>query len=248
LPDIAEWFQRQGITVLLHDTRTIGASDGEPRNDIKPGKLVEDYHDALTFLAGHPWVDAEQIVYYGYSFSATVALVAAALDKRAAAVVSVTPIANFDFRIYQRDAVLALAMQDRISTVAGNPPVYISFVNDEGENPAGWGEQYSVEAFQRFLETSFFTNQTTVQSYYHLNAWNPYGSMPLVSPTPAMMVTPAEDTLSRPEYQRKMFDLIAEPKVFDLVPGKGHMDVLHGEGAESVLQRQLEFLKEYLEF
>lgn len=248
LPDIALWYQQQDITVLLYDNRTIGASDGEPRNHVEPAKLVEDYHDALTFMASHPLVNPESIVFFGYSFSAMVVLVAAALDKRAAAVISATPIANYNFRPHQRDAVLALAMQDRVSSLAGNSPVYIPFVNDEGENPAGWGEQYSVEEFQRFIGTFFFTNQTTVQSYYHLVAWNPFGIMPLVSPTPVMMVTPAEDNLSKPEYQRKVFDMLGEPKEFDLVPGKGHMDCLNGEGAEEVLQRQVDFLKKHIEF
>lgn len=248
LPDVAAWFQQQGITALLYDSRTIGASDGQPRNHIIPSKLVEDYHDALTFLAEEPMVDPESIVFFGYSFSATVALVAAALDKRAAAVISAAPIANFNFRVHQRDAVLALAMQDRVSSLSGNDPVYIPFVNDEGENPAGWGEQYSVEEFQRFLETSFFTNQTTAQSYYHVVAWDPFSMMKLVSPTPAMMVTGAADVLSRPEYQQRMFELIGEPKVFHLVPGRGHMDLLNGAGADAVLQEQLAFLKKYLEF
>lgn len=34
LPDIAKWFQEHGITCLLFDPRGIGASDGEPRNDV----------------------------------------------------------------------------------------------------------------------------------------------------------------------------------------------------------------------
>lgn len=248
MPDIAVWYQQQGITVLLYDTRTIGASDGEPRNDIKPSKLVEDYHDAVTFMARHPLVDPDGIVLFGYSFSAMVVLVAAALDKRPAAVISATPIANYNFRVHQRDAVLELAQQDRISTLAGNPPVYIPFVNDEGENPAGWGEKYSVVEFQRFLGLFFFTNQTTVQSYYHLVAWDPYSVMPLLSPTPVLMVTPAEDTLSTPENQIKLFDMIGEPKLMDLVPGKGHMDVLQGDGAEVVLQRTVDFLKQHIYF
>jgi hypothetical protein len=34
LPDIAKWFQEHGITCLLYDPSGIGASDGEPRNDV----------------------------------------------------------------------------------------------------------------------------------------------------------------------------------------------------------------------
>jgi hypothetical protein len=42
LPDVAAWFQQQGVTSLLYDNRAIGVSDGEPRNDVNPSKLVED--------------------------------------------------------------------------------------------------------------------------------------------------------------------------------------------------------------
>lgn len=64
-----------------------------------------------------------------------------------------------------------------------------------------------------------------------------------------MMVTPAEDTISTPAGQKAVFDMIAEPqKEFDLVAGRGHMDVINGEGAEEVLQRQLDFMKKYLDF
>lgn len=34
LPDIARWFQEHGITTLLYDPRGIGASEGEPRNEV----------------------------------------------------------------------------------------------------------------------------------------------------------------------------------------------------------------------
>jgi alpha/beta superfamily hydrolase len=33
LPDLAKWFQENGISCLLYDPRGIGASDGEPRNE-----------------------------------------------------------------------------------------------------------------------------------------------------------------------------------------------------------------------
>jgi alpha/beta superfamily hydrolase len=34
LPDIGVWFQEHDITCLLYDPRGIGASDGQPRNDV----------------------------------------------------------------------------------------------------------------------------------------------------------------------------------------------------------------------
>jgi pimeloyl-ACP methyl ester carboxylesterase len=243
LPDVAVWFQQNGFTALVYDNRTIGISDGEPRNEVDPRKLVEDYHDALTFLSDHPLVDPERIVYWGNSFSAMVVLVAAALDKRAAAVVSVAPITTYVLDPPEKGrAAMALAIRDRISRLAGNPPVYIPFVDDNGANPAGWGDNYSMGDFHQFLSNVVFTNQTTIQTYYHLVTWQPYGVIPLVSPTPVMMVTPENDNISLPENQQKLFAMLDQRKEFLLVPGKGHMDCLAGEEMGDILQQQLQFL------
>lgn len=34
VPEIAEWYQKRDITALVFDARTIGSSDGEPRNQV----------------------------------------------------------------------------------------------------------------------------------------------------------------------------------------------------------------------
>jgi hypothetical protein len=45
---IAAWFGRNGLTALVYDARTIGTSDGLPRNDLDPQKMAEDNSDAVT--------------------------------------------------------------------------------------------------------------------------------------------------------------------------------------------------------
>lgn len=42
LPEVAENFQSLGYNVLLYDARSIGASDGEPRNQPSPYQMAED--------------------------------------------------------------------------------------------------------------------------------------------------------------------------------------------------------------
>ena len=39
---MAENFQSLGYNVLLYDARTVGASDGEPRNQLSPHQMAED--------------------------------------------------------------------------------------------------------------------------------------------------------------------------------------------------------------
>ena len=36
------------MTALVYDARSIGLSDGLPRNDLDPQKMAEDNHDAVT--------------------------------------------------------------------------------------------------------------------------------------------------------------------------------------------------------
>jgi dienelactone hydrolase len=97
IAEIAEYFQRYVFTVLIYDPRSIGLSDGTPRNEIHPSRNVEDYHDALTYIKGHPLVDPKRIAYWGFSYSGMLALVAAAMDKRAKAVVAMCPLTIWDF-------------------------------------------------------------------------------------------------------------------------------------------------------
>lgn len=48
---VAAWFGRNGVTALVYDARTLGLSDGLPRNDLDPQKMAEDNHDAVTVSA-----------------------------------------------------------------------------------------------------------------------------------------------------------------------------------------------------
>ena len=102
-------------------------------------------------LRAIPWSILSALQFYGYSFSAMVALVAAALDKRAAAVISVTPIA--DYSIPGRTNVMqCLHWRSMIASPASLAILQYTYPSwdDEGDNPAGWGERKSVEEFQRF--------------------------------------------------------------------------------------------------
>lgn len=104
LPDIAKWFQEHGITCFLYDPRGIGASDGEPRNDVSfvkftgtnpAGKALlnvysrvqidarqqaEHLHDAVTWFKENPLVDETKIALWGLCFGGNVTLAAAAFE------------------------------------------------------------------------------------------------------------------------------------------------------------------------
>ncbi|KAI0968592.1 DltD N-terminal domain protein [Xylaria arbuscula] len=252
LPNIAHHFQKAGITALVYDPRTISSSDGTPRGDIDPAVQVRDYHDALTFLKSQPGVDSRRIVYWGFSFSGAVALCAAALDKRAAAVIAVCPLTIWDLPPGKRSRVLAKAMQDRESQLAGNEAFRLPMVTATGENPAGFGGTGVGAAELRVLAKAKeklpeFDATTTLQTYYNIMAWDPFHLVPHLSPTPVLLVTPENDAISPAEKQRELyFDRIKGDKQMYLVPGRGHMDALDGHTFEPAMRAQVEFLERYL--
>lgn len=246
--EIAEYFQREGFTALTYDPRSIGESEGSPRNEIDPCRNAEDYHDALTYLKSHPLVDPERIAFWGFSFSGMVSLTAAALDKRAKAVIAVCPLSIFEYPTNKWPHVLSKAMKDRESQLSGNKAFYIPMILDTGENPAGFGSGIDQEGFKLIAGAKTlvpnFELPTTLKSYYHIAAWQPLGLMPFVSPTPVLVVTPEKDLVSPAEKQKSLiFDRFTEPKRLLVVPGKGHMDVLSGEDFSRVLDVQVDFLR-----
>lgn len=249
--EVAEYFHAAGFTVLSYDPRSVGSSDGVPRNEIQPARNIEDYHDALTFLREHPKVNPKQIAFWGYSFSGMMALCAAALDKRVRAVVAVSPLTIWHFSKWSK--VLAKAMKDRESRVAGNDSAYIPMLTEDGESPAGFGTGFNEEDVYEMISRAAeiepnFVPRTTLSSYYHIAAFQPFGLMPFVSPTPAMIVTAANDLVSPVDLQKSLiYNVLKEPKQLHMVANKGHMNVLSGEGSTKVLDTQIDFLRSIMQ-
>jgi cephalosporin-C deacetylase-like acetyl esterase len=94
LDPFARVFCAAGITVLAYDHRNLGASDGEPRQEINIWAQARDYRRAIDWLSQRPEVDARRIGIWGSSFSGGEVLVVAACDRRVAAVIANVPFAS----------------------------------------------------------------------------------------------------------------------------------------------------------
>ncbi|KAI1178392.1 DltD N-terminal domain protein [Nemania sp. FL0916] len=252
LPNIAGSFQEAGITALVYDPRTVSSSEGSPRNNINPALQVGDYHDALTFLKSDSRVDPSRIAYWGFSFSGAVTLCAAALDKRAKAVIAVCPLTIWELPEDKVKRVMAKAMQDRESQLAGNEAFRLPMVTDRGDNPAGFGGSGVGEAELRLIAEAKeklpgFEASTTLQTYYNIMAWSPFDLVRFIAPTPTLLVTPEKDAISPAEKQRKLYyEVLTGPKDMYVVPGKGHMDALDGDTFGPAMKVQIDFLRTHL--
>jgi fumagillin biosynthesis transferase len=94
---------------------------------------------------------------------------------------------------------------------------------------------------------SRYENKTTIQTYYRISAWDPYKIMPLVSPTPVMLISAENDQISLVKNQVKLFEMFDGSKHMEIVPNKTHMDALSGDDFPRVMQLQVDFINKYLE-
>ncbi|KAJ5773666.1 DltD N-terminal domain protein [Penicillium paradoxum] len=247
VPEIAESFQKANVTALVYDPRTLGESDGLPRNNIDPLAQASDYSDALTFLKTQPIVDPTNISFWGMSFSALVALNAAALDKRARCCIAVCPLTGMQPEPAMLPKVLSKCMQDRESQLVGNSPVTLAVLTPDGRNPAGMGigadkMEYDYMVNAKFRGAPNYENRTTLQSYYKMMAWQPFEIMKYLSKTRVLMIIPEKDTISPAEKQQALFDSLPEPKTAHMAKGKGHLDVLSGADYEALADMQASFV------
>ncbi|KAL9094792.1 MAG: hypothetical protein Q9165_003063 [Trypethelium subeluteriae] len=248
LYDAAQAFQKAQFTALLYDCRSIGQSDGQPRNDIDPAKQVEDYADALTFLKEYRTVDSKQVFFWGMSLSGSVALSAACLDKRAAGVICVCPIVELQYDHKRLPQVLLQCMKDRESQAKGNAPFYLPMLNSDGDNPAGFGTGINKEHYAKLVVAGkeiapTHVNRTTIQSYLKTIMWQPSPLWALLDPTPVLFVVPELDQTCPAKLQLQYFERLSAPKRVEVCRGRSHMDILESSDFQEVMDVQVDFVR-----
>ena len=253
VPQVAEAFQEGSITALVYDPRSLGESDGQPRNEIDPSKQVSDYSDALSFLLTLKNVDPSRIAVWGMSVSATIALCAASLDKRARLCIAACPYLNLKPPPEKVPQVLAKCMKDRESRHVGNPPMYLPMLTATGRNPAGLHlhptpEELELVRTAQERGAANFENRCTLETYYRFLTWSPEDIiLKYLYPTPVLFIVPEQDTWAPPENQRALFEALTCLKRIHNVPGKGHLTLFDSEGFLDLMQLQVEFLRDGFE-
>lgn len=207
-------------------------------------RRVDDFIDSVTWLSQHPLVDEEKIAVWGLCFDGNIMLATAASDRRIAAVVAVAPMIDVTGDPERREAILELGLADRADQLAGEEPVYLPLVDEDGITPLG-----------QFLGNFFTTmdtmkmpieNRVTAHTYMRCLNWNILHLLPKISPTPVIMVTPELDQVFPAERQKEAFDMLGEPKEHCVIAKKNHFDWMFGD-MDNVFNKQLNFLKKHMQ-
>ena len=142
LDRFAEVFAEAGLGALVFDNRNVGASGGDPRQEIDPWEQVRDYRDAITFAETLPATDADRIGIWGFSYSGGHVLVVGAIDRRVKCVAGQVPLIsghNNARRLIRADFWAGLHRMfddDRRNRYAGKPPAMIPVVAEDPLAPS----------------------------------------------------------------------------------------------------------------
>jgi fermentation-respiration switch protein FrsA (DUF1100 family) len=230
LDAFAEVFAEAGLCALVYDNRNLGASDGEPRNEIDPWAQVRDFRDAITYARSRDEVDGERIGIWGSSYSGAHALVVGAMDRRVKCVVAQVPLISGYVnarRLVRADLLAptrAMFEADREARYRGEAPVRLPIVAPEGE-PCGLPTPDSYDWFTATAASRApaWVNECTLRSIEMFWEYEPGAYLPYVSPTPLLRVVAAGDHLTVSDVAIDAFERAREPKRLELLSGR-HFD------------------------
>jgi fermentation-respiration switch protein FrsA (DUF1100 family) len=223
LPQVAEIFAQNGFVTLVFDYRFFGGSEGEPRNQVFPLEMVEDYRNAVTWISELPEVDSERIGIWGTSLSGGIVLYTATFDRRVKAVVAqvpaiFNPVISFGRNPAAWDNDSKTLSNDRLERFRTGVINYIAIVNQPGQPCVLPGK----EAYDFFMSTTEtapnWRNQMTVESMEKMREFDVISSIELLSPTPAMFIPADNDGLISIESIISVYDKISEPKSLVSLP------------------------------
>ena len=242
LDRFAEVFAAAGMCVLVWDNRGFGDSDaapGKPRYEIDPWEQIRDYQHGISYAQNRSEVDPDRIAVWGSSFSGGHAFVVAAIDQRVKAVCGQAPLisgrttyANLARENNQVIDPRRLAA-DRRARAEGEPPVMIPVI---GVDPSRVSGIPTPDAHEWFTDAHAnlapeWHNEVTLRSLELLRGYEPALHLPLITPTPILMIVASQDGLTGGNLAAAAFETAAQPKKIVFVPG-GHFAAYTGVGFE----------------
>jgi len=250
LPDVAERFVAAGFVTMVFDYRFFGDSEGEPRNQLFPLEMVEDYRNAITWVSGQTEVDPQRIGIWGTSNSGGLVLYVGTFDKRLKAVVAQVPAIfnpaywhamnpakwNSDGEFLRRDRI------ERYKTGVVN---YVKVVAPEGQPCVLPGK----EAYDFFMSTPVtapnWRNQLTVESLEKMREFDPVGSIHLISPTPLLLIPAENDGLIPLDAIKAIYEKVLEPEAISILPIK-HFEIYYEPWLSKAADAAINWFKKHL--
>ena len=220
MPTFAEQLAAVGCASLRFDYRGLGESEGEPRQHLDPWAQIEDYRNALSFVAGLPGVDKDRLGVWGISYSGGHSLILAAIDRRVRCAVCNIPVIDGyeSMRLVhgyckgRLAALLRLIAEDRERRAHGAPGGFIPHnAKDPDKEICTWPFPASYEFFLG-ASTTFAPNyqsRSTIESTEMLMQYSVCDYLKRIYYTPVMMLIVEGDEHTPWDLQVDAFNRIA---------------------------------------
>ncbi len=228
LDAFAECFANAGFAVLTFDFRRLGESNGTPRQEIDPAAQIEDYRNAITWVAAQDGIDATRIGIWGTSYSGGHVLVVAATDPRVACVVAQVPTISGNAVVQRRftpdalDALVRENAQDRLGRIMGDEPVMRTLVSrDAGDRPVYGAEEAVTWYTNTAKRGGRWVNSVTLRSLEYSRAYEPGAWVSFIAPCPLLMIVADEDVVTPTDLALDAYARAGEPKSLTMIRG-GH--------------------------
>jgi fermentation-respiration switch protein FrsA (DUF1100 family) len=258
---IAEVFAAGGFNCVVYDHRNLGASGGEPRHHIDPWQQIADCREVVTFARNLANVDGARLGIWGTSYSGGHALVMGATDRRIRAVVSQGATISghrTSLRRFPGDSWSKMAerfAKDRDAVFKGAPMAVGAMMPDvteediartdiaidearPGNSSAAWVRATPPEKLKSWGK------KLTLRSLELYRTYEPGAWVAHISPTPLLMITTDNDTVTPTDEILSAYNRALEPKRLVILKG-GHCDLYAFRRAEAV-QAALAFYRDFL--
>ncbi len=250
LPDYARQFTAAGFVTLVFDYRFFGDSEGEPRCQLFPLEMIEDYRNAITWVSDQPEVDPQRIGIWGTSFSGGYVLYLGSFDRRVKAVVAQVPnVASPESRHarspekWESDS--QAMIKDRIERYKTGAMDYIKVVAPQGESCIIPGKP----DYDYFMESQAaapnWRNQLTRESLEKMREFDPVGSIGLMAPTALLLIPGERDELISFDAVKKVYERAGEPKALHALPIT-HFEIYHEPWLSKAAEAAIEWFRRYL--
>ncbi len=216
-----EWICRQfaawGYVALRFDYRGCGDSEGE-RGRVIPAEEVADARNAVTYMAARPDVDPAAIALCGSSLGGGVAVQAAGLDPRVAAVIVENGVANGERMIRSMHSAEFVGQIPRAARRYRRAPR--AHRHGEDDSSLRYFRNAESVAGQPDLERSLmqFTGETAIGFFM----FRPEEFVARIGPRPLLILHSSTDTVTNYEEAFSLVRRAKPPVELHLLDGPTH--------------------------
>jgi pimeloyl-ACP methyl ester carboxylesterase len=243
LPEYAERLAEAGYAVFLFDFRNHGASDGDPRNLVSPGRQRGDWEAALAGLRGRDDVATDDVVLWGVDLAGGQVVDVAADDVRVRAVVSQTPVLSGRALLTNRGygflakGVLA-GVRDRLQSLVTDPHT-VPVAGDPDDFALLSTPGVRADYLGLVPPDSDWENETPARSFLSLARFSAGEDAEMVS-CPVLLVAGTRDDVTSPDVVETVAESVADATVVRLPVG--HYDFYGGDALDQTVGHALAFL------